>query len=86
VVELGPGTGVVTQAILERGIAPSNLTSIEYCGDFAKLVRARFPEVTIVEGDAYDLASAASAIILRWPASSPACRCSRRPCDRRAAR
>jgi phosphatidylethanolamine/phosphatidyl-N-methylethanolamine N-methyltransferase len=56
VVELGPGTGVVTQAILERGIAPSNLTSIEYCSDFATLLRSRFPEVTIVQGDAYDLA------------------------------
>lgn len=55
VVELGPGTGVVTQAILERGIAPERLTSIEYCQNFAALLGDRFPEIDIVRGDAYDL-------------------------------
>jgi len=57
VVELGPGTGVVTQAILERGIVPSNLTSIEYCSNFASLLRTRFPSIDVVQGDAYDLAA-----------------------------
>ncbi len=57
VVELGPGTGVVTQAILERGIAPENLTSIEYCNTFAGLLRTRFPDIKVVQGDAYDLAT-----------------------------
>ncbi len=57
VVELGPGTGVVTQAILERGIDPPNLTSIEYSGDFAKLLAERFPAVQVRQGDAYNLAS-----------------------------
>ncbi|GAB5509590.1 MAG: rRNA adenine N-6-methyltransferase family protein [Hyphomicrobiales bacterium] len=55
VVELGPGTGVVTDAILKRGIDPSRLTSIEYCSDFAALLTQRFPGVQIVRGDAYDL-------------------------------
>lgn len=55
VVELGPGTGVVTDAILKRGIDPSRLTSIEYCTDFAALLTQRFPGVHIVRGDAYDL-------------------------------
>lgn len=55
VVELGPGTGVVTDAILKRGIDPSRLTSIEYCSDFAALLMQRFPGVQIVRGDAYDL-------------------------------
>lgn len=57
VVELGPGTGVVTHAILERGIAPSNLTSIEYCSNFASLLCTRFPSINVVQGDAYDLAA-----------------------------
>ncbi|MEO0384656.1 MAG: rRNA adenine N-6-methyltransferase family protein [Pseudomonadota bacterium] len=57
VVELGPGTGVVTKAILERGIDPSNLTSIEYCSNFASLLRTRFPDIHVVQGDAYDLAA-----------------------------
>lgn len=55
VVELGPGTGVVTDAILKRGIDPSKLTSIEYCSEFAALLMQRFPGVHIVRGDAYDL-------------------------------
>jgi phosphatidylethanolamine/phosphatidyl-N-methylethanolamine N-methyltransferase len=55
VVELGPGTGVVTDAILQHGIDPHRLTSIEYCSDFAGLLRQRFPNVEIVCGDAYDL-------------------------------
>lgn len=55
VVELGPGTGVVTDAILKRGIDPQKLTSIEYCVDFARLLTERFPGVQIVRGDAYDL-------------------------------
>lgn len=55
VVELGPGTGVVTDAILKRGIDPQQLTSIEYCADFAGLLGKRFPDVHIVRGDAYDL-------------------------------
>jgi phosphatidylethanolamine/phosphatidyl-N-methylethanolamine N-methyltransferase len=36
VLELGPGTGVITKAILERGIAPNDLYSIEYSADFVE--------------------------------------------------
>ena len=43
VLELGPGTGVITEALLERGIAPERLTAIEYDADFAALVRRAFP-------------------------------------------
>jgi phosphatidylethanolamine/phosphatidyl-N-methylethanolamine N-methyltransferase len=53
VVELGPGTGVVTKAILERGISPDRLASIEYSPDFCRLLRERMPDVTFIEGDAY---------------------------------
>jgi phosphatidylethanolamine/phosphatidyl-N-methylethanolamine N-methyltransferase len=55
VVELGPGTGPVTQALLNRGIAPERLVLVEYSKDFAKLLRSRFPGVRVVQGDAYDL-------------------------------
>jgi phosphatidylethanolamine/phosphatidyl-N-methylethanolamine N-methyltransferase len=55
VLELGPGTGVVTAALIARGIAPARITSIEYDPDFARLVAARFPGVRVVRGDAYDL-------------------------------
>jgi len=56
VLELGPGTGVITEAILERGIAPRDLTLVEYDPDFVVLLRARFPGVTVIRGDAFDLA------------------------------
>ena len=52
VVELGPGTGVVTQALLERGIAPARLVAIEQTACFAQLVRSRFPAVQLHQGDA----------------------------------
>jgi phosphatidylethanolamine/phosphatidyl-N-methylethanolamine N-methyltransferase len=56
VLELGPGTGVVTEALIERGIAPERITAIEYDADFAKMVADRFPTVNVVRGDAFDLA------------------------------
>lgn len=55
VLELGPGTGVITKAILDRGIAPERLVCVEYSPDFARHVRARFPGVDVIEGDAFDL-------------------------------
>ena len=55
VLELGPGTGVVTTALLERGIAPERLTVIEYDPDFAAAIAARFHGVHVIQGDAFDL-------------------------------
>jgi phosphatidylethanolamine/phosphatidyl-N-methylethanolamine N-methyltransferase len=55
VLELGPGTGVITKAILERGIAPEKLYSIEYSADFVEHLIEQFPDVNIIEGDAFDL-------------------------------
>jgi phosphatidylethanolamine/phosphatidyl-N-methylethanolamine N-methyltransferase len=56
IVELGPGTGPVTQALLARGISPERLYLVEYSADFAKLLRQRFPGVNVIQGDAYNLA------------------------------
>jgi phosphatidylethanolamine/phosphatidyl-N-methylethanolamine N-methyltransferase len=55
VLELGPGTGVVTEALLARGIAPERITAIEYDPDFVDMMRKRFPDVNVLEGDAFDL-------------------------------
>jgi phosphatidylethanolamine/phosphatidyl-N-methylethanolamine N-methyltransferase len=63
IVELGPGTGPVTQALLERGIAPERLFLVEYSADFAKLLRQRFPAVNVIQGDAYALAETLAAHI-----------------------
>ncbi|PSJ62193.1 phospholipid N-methyltransferase PmtA [Pseudaminobacter soli (ex Li et al. 2025)] len=55
VLELGPGTGVVTRAILARGIAPQNLYAVEYSAEFAEHVRRIYPGVNVIQGDAFDL-------------------------------
>ncbi|MBN9431425.1 MAG: methyltransferase domain-containing protein [Bosea sp.] len=55
VVELGPGTGVVTKALLDRGVSPERLVSIEFNPDFCALLRKRFSGVNIIQGDAYTL-------------------------------
>ncbi len=55
IVELGPGTGVVTRALLKRGIEPGRLILVEFDADFCALLGARFPGVRIVQGDAYRL-------------------------------
>ena len=54
VLELGPGTGVVTEALVERGVAEERLVAIEYDRDFAALVAKRFPRARVVRGDAFD--------------------------------
>lgn len=55
VLELGPGTGVITRAILERGVPPENLYAVEYSEDFADFLRMEFPDANIIQGDAFDL-------------------------------
>ncbi|UUP17635.1 phospholipid N-methyltransferase PmtA [Nitratireductor thuwali] len=55
VLELGPGTGVITRAILERGIKPENLISIEYSAEFVERLRADYPGVNFIHGSAFDL-------------------------------
>jgi phosphatidylethanolamine/phosphatidyl-N-methylethanolamine N-methyltransferase len=57
VLELGAGTGVITRAILARGIAPQKLHLVEYSADFAAHLRRSFPRVKVVQGDAFDLSS-----------------------------
>lgn len=51
VVELGAGTGAVTRALRAR-IAPERLIVIERLPAFCRLLRARFPELVIIQGDA----------------------------------
>jgi phosphatidylethanolamine/phosphatidyl-N-methylethanolamine N-methyltransferase len=55
IIELGPGTGPVTEALLAQGIDPSRLVLVEFDPTFCRLLRARYPEATVVQGDAYSL-------------------------------
>jgi phosphatidylethanolamine/phosphatidyl-N-methylethanolamine N-methyltransferase len=56
IIELGPGTGPVTEALLDRGIPQERLILVEYDASFCKLLARRFPKARIVQGDAYRLA------------------------------
>ncbi len=55
VVELGGGTGPVTQAILASGIAPERLIVVERDPDLHKILVKKFPDVRILLGDALHL-------------------------------
>jgi phosphatidylethanolamine/phosphatidyl-N-methylethanolamine N-methyltransferase len=55
VVELGPGTGPVTEALVEAGVAPSRLVLVEFNPSFCHILRTRYPDATLVQGDAYSL-------------------------------
>lgn len=55
VVELGPGTGCVTQALLAAGVDPARLVAVETNAAFCALLRGRYPAIRIVEGDACEL-------------------------------
>jgi len=55
VIELGPGTGAITEALLQRGVAPERLLLVEFDTAFCTLLRRRFPGVRVVQGDAYRL-------------------------------
>lgn len=72
VLEIGPGTGPVTEALIERGVAPERLVLIEYNKEFVPLLQSRFPGVTVVQGDAY-AAVAALAGRLQEPLVATVC-------------
>ena len=57
VLELGPGTGAVTDALLKRGLREDRLVAIEFNENLAKLLRKRFPRAHIIHGDAWRLDS-----------------------------
>lgn len=55
IIELGAGTGSVTQALLDAGIPASRLIVIELSTVFAAGLRERFPQVKVIQGSATDL-------------------------------
>ena len=55
VIELGAGTGVVTQAILDAGVSPADLIVVEQNEEFAALLKERFPQVTVITANAVSL-------------------------------
>ena len=55
IIELGPGTGPVTEALVAQGIDPARLVLVEFDPAFCRLLRARYPAARVVQGDAYSL-------------------------------
>jgi phosphatidylethanolamine/phosphatidyl-N-methylethanolamine N-methyltransferase len=55
VVELGPGTGAITSALIEHGVDQRRLVLVEYNPGFCALLRDRYPHAKVVQGDAYTL-------------------------------
>lgn len=69
IIELGPGTGPVTKALIAQGIDPSRLVLVEFDPTFCHLLRARYPTATVVQGDAYGLKRLVSGL-LEQPAAA----------------
>jgi phosphatidylethanolamine/phosphatidyl-N-methylethanolamine N-methyltransferase len=55
VLELGPGTGAVTEALIKRGLREERLIAIEHNPKLARLLREKFPRAQIITGDAWHL-------------------------------
>ena len=79
VIELGPGTGAITNALLEHGVDQKRLVLVEYNPGFCALLRDRYPQARVVQGDAYALRASlgdqldapASAVISGLPLTKP---------------
>lgn len=69
VVELGPGTGAITNALIERGIDQKRLVLVEYNPGFCALLRDRYPHAKVVQADAYRLRDSLRQVLAQ-PASA----------------
>lgn len=55
IIELGAGTGAVTQGLLQAGISPERLLVLERDRKLHAVMSSRFPELNVVCADAVDL-------------------------------
>jgi phospholipid N-methyltransferase len=55
VLELGPGTGVVTEALLKQGLPANRLMTIEKSPQLSVMLQKRFPGVNVIAGDAWEM-------------------------------
>ena len=69
IIELGPGTGPVTEALVAHGVDPARLVLVEFNPVFCRLLRSRYPDATVVQGDAYRLKHLLGSL-LREPAAA----------------
>jgi phosphatidylethanolamine/phosphatidyl-N-methylethanolamine N-methyltransferase len=69
VIELGPGTGPVTEALVKQGVDPARLVLVEFNPVFCRLLRSRYTGATVVQGDAYSIRRLLGSL-LREPAAA----------------
>lgn len=55
IIELGPGTGIITTALLKKGISPKQIIAIEKSPKLVQFLKKAFSGVTVIEGDAAHL-------------------------------
>ena len=70
VIELGPGTGAITSALVDHGIDQKRLVLVEYNPGFCALLRDRYPLAKVVQGDAYRLRDTLRNVVLGAPATA----------------
>jgi len=64
-IELGAGTGAITEALLRHGIQPRRLVVVERDPALAEVLRSRFRGLRVVCGDAAELRRAVPRSLLR---------------------
>jgi phosphatidylethanolamine/phosphatidyl-N-methylethanolamine N-methyltransferase len=64
IIELGPGTGPVTDALIKNGVDPARLVLVEFDPAFCRLLQERYPTATVVQGDAYSLRALLSTLLI----------------------
>jgi phosphatidylethanolamine/phosphatidyl-N-methylethanolamine N-methyltransferase len=69
IIELGPGTGPVTEALVAHGVDPARLVLVEFDPAFCELLSERYPTATVVQGDAYGLKKLLQSV-LQQPAAA----------------
>lgn len=55
ILELGAGTGPITEALLATGLPPEKLVVVEKMPELCTVLRRRFPGVTVLEGDVVEI-------------------------------
>jgi phosphatidylethanolamine/phosphatidyl-N-methylethanolamine N-methyltransferase len=56
ILELGPGTGTVTEELLAAGLREDRLVAVEKSDALARTLKHRFPQARILSGDALEIA------------------------------
>ena len=57
VVELGPGTGPITKALIKIGLHEENLICLEQSDKMVKHLKKRFHDLNVIQGDACELSN-----------------------------